>query len=77
MFSLPFLCLICALAAGILGSGAEGLPVWGLGKPLFAVFFVLATLLFLRSELQRPSLLWAIADDLIERRRRRNRTHAT
>lgn len=71
MLSLPFFCLICALASGVMGFGPEGLPVWTLGKPLFAVFLLLAISLFLRSELQRPSLMWAVVDDYRERRRRR------
>ena len=69
---LSFLLLICALASGVMGFGPDGLPVWSLGKPLFAVFLLLALGLFAISELKRPSLLWAVYDDLRDRRKRRH-----
>lgn len=71
MLSVPMVLLICALTSGVIGFGVDAPPMWTWGKTSFVVFFVLAAVLFLKSELKRPSLLWAVYDDLHDWRRRR------
>lgn len=74
MLSIPMILLICAMTSGIWGFGVGSPPSWTWGKTSFVVFFVLAIALFVRNELKRPSLLWAVYDDLRERQLRRRLT---
>lgn len=61
------LLLICAVSSGVFGFAANA-PAWNLGKGLFVVFLVPAAAIFTLSTLKRPSLLWAVIDDIHSRR---------
>ena len=69
--TIGFLSLVAALITGILGMGA--LPIWTAGKGLFFTFLLCAIAAFVSSNLKRPSLVWAVIDELRERQLRRNR----
>lgn len=71
MFSIRLLLLIGALSSGVIAFGAGAPPVWTWGKTSFVVFFLLAVVAFVQSELKRPSLMWAVYDDLHSWRIRR------
>jgi hypothetical protein len=62
--------LICALASAILT--VDRSP-WEQGS--FVTFLVLSVAAFVVSSLQRPSLLWAVIDDLRAHRQPRLQTH--
>lgn len=71
MFHMPFLMLIGALTTGMMVFAPDAPPIWTWGKTSFVFFVLAAVTLFARSELKRPSLLWALYDDFYGTRIRR------
>ena len=63
MLSIGMLSLICALASGVFGFGADSPPVWTWGKGSFFFFLVVAAVAFIGSTMRRPSLLWEVVDE--------------
>ena len=63
MLSIGMLSLICALASGVFGFGADAPPVWTWGKGSFFFFLLLAAVSFIGSTMRRPSLLWEVLDE--------------
>ncbi len=64
MLSIGMLSLICAVASGVFGFGADAPPVWTWGKGSFFFFLVLAVASFIGSTMRRPSLLWEVLDEV-------------
>lgn len=68
MLSIGMLSLVCSLASGVYAFGADAPLGWTWGKSLFVMFLFPAVACFAMSTLRRPSLLWAVVDDLQSRR---------
>ena len=64
MLSIGLLSLICALASGVFGFGADAPPVWTWEKGSFFLFLLVAAASFVGSTMSRPSLLWEVLDDI-------------
>jgi len=67
MFSIGLLSLICALTSGVFGFGVDAPPTWTCCKVSFVIFLLVAAVLFMSSECRRPSLMWAVFDDVHEK----------
>ncbi len=64
MLSIGMMSLICALASGVFGFGADAPPGWIWEKAAFFFFLLVAAVSFVGSTLSRPSLLWEVLDDI-------------
>lgn len=64
MLSIGLLSLICALASGVFGFGADAPPDWTWEKGSFFTFLLVAAVSFVGSMLSRPSLLWEVLDEI-------------
>lgn len=73
MLTIGMLSLTAALASGVFGFGAGASPTWTWDKGAFVFFLLVAALSYISSELRRPSLLWAVIDDLSIRGIRKRR----
>jgi len=73
MLRIGIVSLICSLVFGVFGFGVDAPSTWTWQKSSFVAFFLLAVFSFVDSELQRPSLLWEVVDELHRKRRSRAR----
>ncbi len=63
MLNISLLSLICALASGVFGFGADAPPDWTWEKGSFFFFLLLAAVAFVGSTIRRPSLLWELLEE--------------
>ncbi len=68
MSSFGLMSLICAAAMGFIGYGVDASPDWTWQKTMFFLCLSMAAASLIVNTLSRPSLLWAIIDDMRNKR---------
>ena len=68
MLNISLLSLICALTSGVFGFAVDAPPDWTWEKGSFFFFLLLAVVSFIGSTIRRPSLMWAVFDEIQDQR---------